>query len=36
LLERKKDPRKALLDVGGWVKGMVEVKRTGMKLVNMQ
>jgi chaperone BCS1 len=36
LLKRKKDPRKALLDVGGWVEGMVEVKRTGTKLVNVQ
>lgn len=33
LLKRKKDPRKAHEEVGKWVKGMVEVKRVGGKLV---
>jgi chaperone BCS1 len=36
LLKRKKDPRKALLEVEAWVKGMVEVKRRGTKLVRVQ
>ncbi|KAG0646419.1 putative chaperone BCS1-B [Hyphodiscus hymeniophilus] len=36
LLKRKKDPRKALQEVGGWVEGMVEVKRKGTKLVRIQ
>jgi mitochondrial chaperone BCS1 len=33
LLKRKKDPRKARDEVGKWVKEMLEVKRTGAKLV---
>lgn len=36
LLKRKKDPRKALHEVGAWVEGMVEQKRRGTKLVGMQ
>jgi mitochondrial chaperone BCS1 len=36
LLKRKKDPRKALEDVREWVEGMLEVKRTGTRLVNVQ
>ena len=36
LLKRKKDPRKALVDVEKWVEGMVEVKRKGGKLVKVQ
>jgi len=36
LLKRKKDPRKALLEVAGWVEGMVEIKRKGTKLVSVQ
>jgi chaperone BCS1 len=33
LLKRKKDPRKACDEIGGWAKGMLEVKRVGGKLV---
>ena len=33
LLKRKKDPRKARDEVGKWVEEMMEVKRTGGKLV---
>lgn len=36
LLKRKKDPRRALEEVGVWVEGMVEVKRKGSKLINVQ
>jgi mitochondrial chaperone BCS1 len=36
LLKRKKDPRKAAAEVEHWVQGMVEVKRKGTKLVNVQ
>jgi len=36
LLKRKTDPRKALLEVESWVKGMVEVKEKGGKLVKVQ
>jgi len=36
LLKRKKDPRKALLEVGSWVEGMVEVKKRGTKLISVQ
>lgn len=36
LLKRKKDPRRAVEEVGVWVEGMVEVKRKGSKLVNVQ
>lgn len=36
LLKRKKDPRKALAEVENWVEGMMEVKRKGTKLVNVQ
>ena len=36
LLKRKKDPRKALVEVEKWVEGMVEVKRKGGKLVKVQ
>ncbi|KUJ06703.1 uncharacterized protein LY89DRAFT_678561 [Mollisia scopiformis] len=36
LLKRKKDPRRALEEVSVWVEGMVEVKRKGGKLVNVQ
>ncbi len=32
LLKRKKDPRKALSEVGLWVEGMVELKRGGRKV----
>jgi len=35
LLKRKTDPRKALVEVGSWVEGMVEVKRRGTKLVTV-
>jgi chaperone BCS1 len=36
LLKRTKDPRRALEEVSVWVEGMVEVKRKGTKLVNVQ
>jgi len=36
LLKRKKDPRKALDEVGDWVEGMLEQKRRGTKLVRVQ
>ena len=36
LLKRKKDPRKALAEVGAWVEGMLEQKRKGTKLVGVQ
>jgi chaperone BCS1 len=36
LLKRKKDPRRALEEVGAWVEGMREVKRKGTKLVSVQ
>ena len=36
LLKRKKDPRKALENVGKWVEGMAEVKRKGSKVVKVQ
>lgn len=36
LLKRKKDPRKALMEVDGWVDGMMEVKKKGTKLVKVQ
>jgi chaperone BCS1 len=36
LLKRKKDPRRALEEVGVWVEGMVDVKRKGGKLVSVQ
>ena len=36
LLKRKKDPRRALLEIEAWVEGMMEVKRKGTKLVNVQ
>jgi mitochondrial chaperone BCS1 len=35
-LKRKKDPRRAVDDVGQWVKGMVEIKKKGTKLVKVQ
>jgi chaperone BCS1 len=36
LLKRKTDPRKALAEVGGWVEGMLEQKKSGTKLVHVQ
>jgi chaperone BCS1 len=36
LLKRKKDPRRAVLEVGIWVEGMREVKRRGGKVVTVQ
>lgn len=36
LLKRKTDPRKALAEVRVWVEGMVEQKKKGTKLVNVQ
>jgi chaperone BCS1 len=33
LLKRKKDPRKACEEIGKWVAGMMEVKKSGGKLV---
>ena len=36
LLKRKKDPRRAVLEVGVWVEGMREVKRRGGKVVTVQ
>ena len=36
LLKRKKDPRRAVLEVGTWVDGMKEVKRRGGKVVTVQ
>jgi chaperone BCS1 len=36
LLKRKKDPRRALLEVVVWVEGMREVKRRGGKVVTVQ
>lgn len=36
LLKRKTEPKKALREVEGWVKGMLEQKRKGTKLVNVQ
>jgi chaperone BCS1 len=36
LLKRKNDPRKALNEVGDWVKGMKEVKENGSKLLQVQ
>lgn len=35
-LKRKKDPRRAVEDVGEWVKGMVEIKKKGTELVKVQ
>jgi mitochondrial chaperone BCS1 len=36
LLKRKKDPRRAVMEVGSWVEGMKEVKRRGGKVVTVQ
>jgi len=36
LLKRKKDPRRAVVEVGTWVQGMREVKRRGGKVVTVQ
>lgn len=36
LLKRKKDPRKAVVDVKAWVEGMVEQKKKGTKLAAVQ
>lgn len=36
LLKRKKDPRRAVLEVGVWVEGMREIKRRGGKVVTVQ
>ncbi|KAG4427550.1 hypothetical protein IFR05_016968 [Cadophora sp. M221] len=36
LLKRKKDPRRAVEEVEQWVKGMVEIKKKGSKLVKVQ
>jgi chaperone BCS1 len=36
LLKRKKNPRRALEEVGAWVEGMVDVKRRGTKLISVQ
>jgi mitochondrial chaperone BCS1 len=36
LLKRKKEPRRAVLEVGHWVEGMREVKRRGGKVVSVQ
>jgi chaperone BCS1 len=36
LLKRKKDPRKALVEVEAWVESMVEQKKKGTKLVTVQ
>jgi chaperone BCS1 len=36
LLKRKKDPRRAVLEVGVWVEGMREVRRRGGKVVTVQ
>ena len=36
LLKRKKDPRRAVLEVEQWVKEMVEIKKKGTKLVTVQ
>jgi mitochondrial chaperone BCS1 len=36
LLKRKKDPRKALLEVDLWVQGMMEQKKRGTKLLKVQ
>jgi mitochondrial chaperone BCS1 len=36
LLKRKKDPRKALVDIENWVQGMMEIKEKGTKLVKVQ
>jgi mitochondrial chaperone BCS1 len=36
LLKRKKEPRRALLEVRVWVEGMGEVKRRGGKVVTVQ
>jgi chaperone BCS1 len=36
LLKRKKEPRRAVLEVGVWVEGMREVKRRGGKVVTVQ
>ncbi|TVY39844.1 putative mitochondrial chaperone [Lachnellula subtilissima] len=36
LLKRKKDPRKALLEVDMWVQGMMEQKKRGTKLLRVQ
>jgi mitochondrial chaperone BCS1 len=36
LLKRKKDPRRAVLEVRTWVEGMREVKRRGGKVVTVQ
>ena len=36
LLKRKKDPRRAVLEVGTWVEGMREVKRRGGRVVKVQ
>lgn len=35
LLKRKKDPRRAVEEVEQWVKGMVEIKKKGTKLVTV-
>lgn len=36
LLKRKKDSRRAVEEVEQWVKGMVEIKKKGTKLVKVQ
>lgn len=36
LLKRKKDPKKAVVEVEAWVEGMVEQKRKGTKLMGVQ
>jgi chaperone BCS1 len=36
LLKRKKDPRRAVLEVEAWVEGMREVRRRGGKVVTVQ
>lgn len=36
LLKRKKDPKKALLEVDMWVQGMMEQKKRGTKLLKVQ
>ena len=35
LLNRKKDPRRAVKEVGEWVNGMVETKKKGTKVVKV-
>lgn len=36
LLKRKKDPRRAVAEVDKWVESMAEVKRKGMRVVDVQ